>query len=171
VKIIRALVIFFSLYNLCYSDIKESEYVPLFYQLLFQDASPSIKNEIEFFSDQQNDRLREVLLTKADYKNSKTPIWSFVRNNPEFFVTKNVKNIDKLRLHYSEPFTFIRMWNKTKWPEKKVWAMFATEKSLVGGGSSGMSSIMFTLGEKSYLNICSTINYKSGIFFSEIYSK
>lgn len=95
-----------------------SEIVPQFYKMLMSKDALSTDDELTFFGGQECADVKNKLLTKDLYRNSKTPIWDYLRLNKDMFLTKNISNIQQFRATYSEPFDSVRAWNNIKLKKK-----------------------------------------------------
>lgn len=153
------------------ADLAPDKIIPRFYELLMQVDKPSEQNETEFFGGAECQDVAKAILLKDGFAGSKTPLWDFIRINRNFFITKGVDELDKTRIHFSEPFRTFRLWNRTTTNDMKVHTMFPTERS-ENGTSSGFSTVIFTLGESCHIDIGNT--FVSGavkLFTDQVYEK
>jgi hypothetical protein len=136
---------------------EESEIIPQFYQILLRKSAPSIENERLFFGGKECSAVREGILKKERYSESKTPIWDFVKDHRDLFLTKNAESEDQFHAIISKPFDSIRSWNGNVIPEKRVYVSFAEQLDISEkSGVSGFASITFSLGKDCYINIGAT---------------
>jgi hypothetical protein len=140
--------------------IEPTEIIPKFYKILFSVDRPSEQDEINFFGGKSCDPLRTILSTNKvflNYSKSKTPIWDYLRDHKDYFLTLNIKEIARMRIQATDPVEVLRLYNNTKRQEKLVFVTFPTEIVVPPGGSKGISVGIFTLGEDCYLDVGSTI--------------
>ena len=165
-KTLLVLLIFFINVPFSFGKIETSLIIPKFYELLLNKEKPSEQDENDFFGGDECSHIRAVLTAEGIAQKSKTPVWDFVRKNKSLFITVNILNFNDARITYSAPFGMSRMWNKTDKNEKYVCAKFP-EKVLENEvkTSQGVSIIIFTLGEKCYLDIGKTVKTGSSSTF------
>ena len=151
------------------ADLAPDKIIPRFYELLMQAEKPSEQDESEFFGGAECENVAKTILLKAGYSETKTPVWDFLRNRKGFFITKGVADLGKARIHYSEPFHTSRLWNGTTAEDRKVHTMFPTERA-ANGASSGVSTVIFTLGESCHIDIGNTfISGTVQLFTDQVY--
>lgn len=150
------LVLLFLIKSVTAADLPPNQIIPRFYELLMQNDNPSEFNETEFFGGDECKFVTTTLKLKDDYKNSKTPIWDFLRRNKNLFITEGVSDLNKAKIHHTDPVITHRLWNSSTWEEKSVHVLFPTEMN-TKTASSGFSTVIFRLGQKCYINIAGTM--------------
>lgn len=151
------------------SAIDQKSIIPEFYKILTSREDPSIQNENDFFGGKESAYVRTALEKLGKYPDSDTPIWDFIRDNKFNFISKGVDDLEQARIHYSEPFHTSRIWNGSVNKDWKVYVMFPTERNS-DGSSSGLSTVIFTLGEESHIAIGETLVSGSvELFSNQIY--
>lgn len=148
------------------ADLDADKIIPRFYELLMQKEPPSERDEGDFFGGSECMDIAKMIRLKTGYSQSKTPIWDFLRNKRSFFITKGISDLRFARIHYSEPLRTTRLWNKTRAEDTKVYTSFPTE-SAANGASSGISIVVFTLGENCHIDIGNTFVSGSLKLFSD----
>ena len=150
-------------------NLEQSKIVPKFYQILMNMAKTSAQDETDFFGGRECDSLRQILLTKEAYSKSITPIWDFIKDNKDFFITKNLLNLNDAKVHCSNPFENTRLWNNSTDDRKKVYVLFPTEMVKLGKkGSHGRSTLLFTLGSGCYIDIEETLKAEISSTFLDV---
>lgn len=153
------------------SDLAPNKIIPRFYELLMQKDKPSEHDETEFFGGAECQGVAKAIHLKPGYSESKTPVWDFLRINKSFFITKGVADLEKARIQYSEPFHTTRLWNQTIVENTKVHTMFPTDRA-ANGASSGVSMVIFTLGESCHIDIGDTfVSGSIKLFTDQIYER
>jgi hypothetical protein len=155
-KIITILGLFCLLFNSNrVSAFEKNEVVPEFYRLLLQSNPPTLDNEKQFFGENV-DEIAVLLSQNQHYKftKSKTPVWDYLRDHKDLFVTREQKSNEKLRalIRVSNPYNM----SNNKSQEYFVTALFP-DKYINGSSYEGLRSIIFRLGTSSYLDIGATI--------------
>ncbi len=152
------------------ATLSPEEIVLRFYKLLVQVPTPSPSEENDFFGGNDCDNVRSALLSKMRESSSQTPIWDYLRNHREVFATQNIEDFNKMALLVSSPFKLLRSWKNTRMDEAKVLVLFPT-KRVAKSGYSGESVVVFTLGQKCYLDIGGTlVAGETKILFEKIYN-
>lgn len=145
--------------------------VPEFYRLLARSEEPSEQEESDFFGGEECSGIRTLILSSVKYSGSKTPIWKYVRDHKEFFVTAGLDDVSTARVMFSDPVRMTRIWNLVTDEEFVVYATFPTRMSGHGRESLGVSMARFTLGRSCYLNIGGTfVSGPSVLFFGYVHS-
>ena len=153
---IFAVVFLFSFQSILFG-IEENEIIPKFYQILLSKEMPSVEDEKLFFGGSECSALRDAILEKVRYSQSKIPVWEFARDHKDVFITKNIVDGSQFHALFSEPFISVRSWDGNVNKDKRVHVSFPEElldpKKL---SFSGFASITFSLGKSCYINIAAT---------------
>jgi hypothetical protein len=131
-------------------SLSQGEIVPKFYVLLYQEARPSEQDEREFFGGDDSEVFRTALKWSGKLS-SDTPVWDYLREHRAIFMTQGSNDWQRL-LGVSSPFKVTYLKNPNKEGDFKVLVTFPGKK-VTKSGYEGSASVLFTLGDTSYLKI------------------
>lgn len=154
--LIFAVVFLFSFQSILYG-IEENEIISRFYQVLLSKELPSVEDERLFFGGFECSVIRDAILEKAEYSQSKIPVWEFVRHHKNVFITKDIVDSSQFRAQISEPFICVRSWDGNPNKDKRVHVSFP--EKLIDAKKlsfSGFATVTFCLGKSCYINIAAT---------------
>jgi len=159
----------FSIASCFAATISKENIIPKFYVLLIQETKPSVTDERDFFGGDECADVRSRLLAKKKIV-SETPIWDYLREHRELFITKNIQKKEQFIANYSSVFQKRRMnlcKETSQMSDPEVLVTFPTKRDK-GSSYSGESSVIFTLGKKCYLDIGASIISGNSKIFNEI---